>query len=190
MIRDRNINYKYKTEYWPVGTFSCFTGASGATVDAVDGNPLVGLSGVVGLRMSAPDASVRHLFPMPSHWDTGNKIHCRAIWTDSGTSANSVTFSILYKEQTFGQAPVAGSTALDTKIVADPHCETGSGINATKWGTINADSLSADFITLDVELTAESADGMEAVLFGIEWAYLPKLTDGPQVSDQADPTDA
>ena len=123
MIRDRNINYKYKNEYWPVGTFSCFTGASGATVDAVDGNPLVALS-------------------------------------------------------------------LDTPIVADPHCETGSGINATKWGTIDANSLSADFITLDVEMTAEAADGMEAILFGIEWLYLPKLTDGPQVSDQADPTDA
>ena len=190
MIKDRNISYKYKKEYWPVGTFSCFAGASGATVDAVDANPLVALSGVVGLKMPDPGDSVRHLFPMPSHWDTGNKIHCRAIWTDSGTSSNSITFSILYKEQTFGQAPLAGATDLDTKIVADPHCETGSGINATKWGTINADSLSADFITLDVEMHAEAADGMNAVLFGIERAYLPKLTDGPQVSDQADPTDA
>ena len=190
MIKDKNIKYKFKKEYWPVGTFSCFTGASGATVDAVDGNPLVALSGVVGLRMSAPDALVRHLFPMPSHWDTGNNIHCRAIWTDSGSSDNSITFRILYNEQTFGQAPGAGATDLDTKIVADPHCETGSGINATKWGTINADSLSADFITLDVEMHAEAADGMEAVLFGIEWAYMPKLTDGPQHAAADVPADA
>ena len=193
MILDRNIKYKYKTEYWPVATFSCFAGASGATVDAVDGRSLTELTndlGIVGLKQPTEGDIVRHLLPTPSHWDTGNDLFVRCIWTEEGTSSSEITYTITYNELSFGDIPVAGSTALDTVLVADRHCGNANGINATKWGKINADSISADYLVLNVEMTTESAGSMQAVLLGIEWAYLPKLTDGAQHKLTTDPTDA
>ena len=196
MIKDRNIDYKLKKEYWPVATFSCFAGAGGATVDAINGRALTEMSslGVVGLKQTTTGDTVRHLLPMPGHWDTGNDIHVRVIWAEEGSSAGEITYKIEYKGLSFGAAPTAvgdaGLQGLDKVLVADPHCGVAEGVNATKWGTVNADSLNADYLIVDVEMAAESAGGLSAVLLGIEWAYLPKLTPGAQETTQADPTDA
>lgn len=191
MILDRNIKYKYKKEYWPVATFSCFAGASGATVDAVNGRSLteVGSLGVVGLKQTTNGDVVRHLLAMPSDWDTANDIHVRALWTEEGTSSSEITYKVLYKELSFGAAPSAGATDLDTEIAADPHCGVANGLNATTWGTIDGGSLSGDYLIIDVEMDTESAD-LNAVLLGIEWAYLPKLTEGAQNKLADNPTDA
>jgi len=192
MIRDKNIEYKYKKDFWPVGTFSTFAGAAGATVDAVSGRSLTEMAslGVVGLKQTTAGDIARNFLPLPSYWDTDNDIHVRVIWAEEGTSSSEITYKILYKELSFGQAPAAGATELDKVLVADPHCGVAEGVNATKWGTINAGSLSGDYLIVDVEMDAESAGGLSANLLGVEWAYIPKFTNGPQVNNQADPTDA
>lgn len=202
MIKDRNIHYKYKKDFVPVATFTTFdgrstgTGADDTLQDAVSEASLFELPdggnglGVVGLKQGTAGNIARNFFPLPSYWDTGNDIHVRVWWTEEGTSTSEITYNILYEELSLGAAPAAGSTELDTPLVADPHCGVANGINATKWGTINADSLSADYLIVDVEMEAESAGSLNAVLLGIEWAYLPKLTDGAQNKLTDDPTDA
>lgn len=191
MIQDRNINYKYKKDWQPITSFNTFVGADGASVDALTGTALteVGSLGVVGLAQGTAGNKVRCMFPVPSYWDVENDIFVRVIWTDVGTTSNTATYIVTYNELSFGAAPAAGSTALDTVIAADAHCGVSNGINATTWGKINGNSISADYLVVDVEMDAESGT-LNAVTMGIEWAYLPKLTDGAQSAFVDAPTDA
>ena len=198
MIKDRNIHYKYKTEFMSAYTFNYYELATHIK-GTIGGNAKlaeIGALGVVGVKLDAASEFARTTFPVPSYWDTGNKIFVRCIWSDNGTAGTAgmeVTYSVLYQELEYDAAPAAavGTTVLDTVIGADAHNGVANTIHATPWGTINADSIasSTDYLTVDVELTADTND-MDPVLVGIEWAYLPKLTDFPQVNDQPDPTDA
>jgi hypothetical protein len=193
MIRDRNINYKYKTEFIAAYNFN-FYELDTTIKGTVGGTPAlaeIGTLGVVGVKLDATGEFARLAFPVPSYWDTGNKLFTRVIWSDNTANTNSVTFAVKYQELAYGAAPIAtlSGTGLDTLIVADAHSGTANTINATPWGTINADAIDSDYLVVDVSLTTDGSN-LDPVVIGIEWAYLPKLTEGPQVSDQADPTDA
>tara|TARA_R110002167_G_scaffold58769_5_gene166501 strand:+ start:3997 stop:4593 length:597 start_codon:yes stop_codon:yes gene_type:complete len=198
MIKDRNIHYKYKKDFVPVTSFNTFDGqrdgtaATSLLVDTLSQSKLteVGALGVVGLKQPAAGAVARHLFPLPNYWDVGNDIFIRVIWSEEGTSSGEITYLVTYEELSFGAAPAAGGTPLDVVIAADPHCGVANGLNATTWGKINADSLVADYLVVDVEMDVESAAGLSAVMLGIEWAYLPKMTDGPQFGAAEIPEDA
>lgn len=198
MIKDRNISYKYKTEFMSAYTFNYYElathikGTIGGTAKLAE----IGALGVVGVKLDAADEFARLTFPVPSYWDTGNKIFVRCIWSDNGTAGTEnmeAHFAVWYQEKTYGTAPTAamGTTALDTVIVADKHSGSADTIQATPWGTVDADSIASatDYLTVDVELAVDTND-LAPVLVGVEWAYLPKLTSGPQVNDNSDPTDA
>ena len=205
MIKDRNIGYKYKTEFMPAYSFNYYELSTGATppVQGTIGGASklaeIGALGVVGVKMVAAGQFARMTFPVPSYWDTENKIFVRCIWSDNGaggTAGMEVTWAVWYQKVAYSAAPVAGSgdgsaIALDSLIGADAHGGVADVIHATKWGTIDAEKItpSTDYLVVDVELDADAND-MDPVLVGIEWAYLPKLTSGTQVSDNADPTDA
>ena len=195
MIRDKNINYKYKTEFIAAYNFN-FYELDTTIKGTVGGTPALaetGALGVVGVKLDATGKFARLTFPVPSHWDTANKMFARVIWSDNTANTSSVTFAVKYQELAYGAAPIAtlSGSALDTLIVADAHSNVANAINATPWGTINADAIASatDYLAVDVSLTTDGSN-IDPIVVGIEWAYLPKLTDGPQVSDQADPTDA
>ena len=191
MIRDKNIEYKYLHEFLPITAFNTFEGASGASTDATSGTELAEWSslGVVGLEQQSVGNQARCMLPVPSYWDTANDIFVRVIWTDPSTETNKATYIVTYNELSFGAAPSLSNTALDTPIEADAHSGVANTLNATKWGKINADSINADYLIVDVEMDAQGG-GLNPLTMGIEWAYLPKFTNGPQVNNQADPTDA
>lgn len=201
MIKDRNIGYKYKTEFMSAYTFNYYElathikGTIGGTAKLTE----IGALGVVGVKLDAAEEFARLTFPVPSYWDTENKIFVRCIWSDNGTAGTenmTVTWAVWYQKKVYGSAPVAGSgsgnaAALDSLIPADKHTGTANTIQATPWGAINAGQIASttDYLTVDVELGVDAND-MDPVLVGIEWAYVPKLTSGSQVSDLADPTNA
>jgi hypothetical protein len=201
MIKDRNIGYKYKTEFMSAYTFNYYELATHikGTIGGASKLAEIGALGVVGVKPVNADEFARLTFPVPSYWDTENKIFVRCLWSDNGTALTAgmeVTWAVWYQEKAFSTAPVAGSgagnaTALDDPIAADAHTGVADVIHATQWGMINAGqiALATDYLTVDVELAVDAND-MDPVLVGIEWAYLPKLTSGTQASDQADPTDA
>jgi len=198
MIKDRNIGYKYKTEFMSAYTFNFYELATHikGTIGGAAKLTEIGALGVVGPKLDAVGEWARTTFPVPSYWDTENKIFVRCIWSDNGTAGTedmTAHFAVWYQEKAYGAAPTAviGTTALDSVIVADKHSGSADTIQATPWGAINADSIASatDYLTVDVELAADAND-LAPVLIGIEWAYVPKLTSGSQVSDLADPTDA
>jgi len=198
MIKDRNIGYKYKTEFMSAYTFNYYELATHikGTIGGASKLSEIGALGVVGVKPTGADDFARLTFPVPSYWDTENKIFVRCIWSDNGaggTAGMEVTWAVWYQEKAYSTAPTAamGTTALDSVIAADAHTGVADVIHATKWGAIDAGQIASttDYLTVDVELAADGND-MDPVLVGIEWAYVPKLTSGTQVSDLADPTDA
>ena len=205
MIKDRNIGYKYKTEFMSAYTFNYYELSTGTTppVQGTIGGAAklaeIGDLGVVGVKTLNAGEFARLTFPVPSYWDTANKIFVRCIWSDNGTAGTEnmeAHWAVWYQEKTYGTAPLAASgagnaTALDSLIPADKHSGSADTIQATPWGTVNAGSIASttDYLTVDVELDVDTND-LDPVLVGIEWAYLPKLTAGPQVNDNVDPTNA
>jgi len=198
MIKDRNMSWKYKTEFMAAYNFNFYELAT-TIKGTIGGTPAlsqIGALGVVGVKLDHPAEFARLTFPVPSYWDTANELDVRCIWSDNGaggTDGMEVTFTVLYQEKTYGTAPTAAvsTTVLDSTIGADAHNGVADVIHATPWGTINADSIASttDYLTVDVELTADTND-MDPILVGIEWAYLPKMTDGAQNQLTAKPTDA
>ena len=190
MIRDKNIEYKYKTEFFPVTSFNSFIGT--AASQSMAGNLLEagGDNGYSALEMNNNDDIARLVMPIPSHWDTANDMFFRVLYVhELGPSA--VNYAVLFKQSAFGAA-ISGAESggtLDTVIPSDT--STGSdALDATAWGTMNGGTLLStnDVVCFDIN----SANGTAVVtqLVGFEVAYLPKLTVGPQVNNQADPTDA
>ena len=194
MIKDKNISYKHLKEFLPITAFNTFEGASGASTDATSGTELGEWSdfGIVGLEQQSVGNRARCMFPVPSYWDTENAIHVRVFWTDAGEATATASYIVTYQGLTLGAAPGSLATlseSLDTAIAADAHCGIAHGPNATKWGTINANKISGDMLIVDVEMDAQGG-GLNPLTLGIEWAYMPKFTDGPQHATADAPTDA
>lgn len=204
MIKDRNIGYKYKRDWFPATGFNTYehhavdendarTAFHRPTVGGSEGLVEIGSLGVVGASMDTEDDFLRMMLPLPSHWDVDNDIHFRVLWSDGADDdAHSITWKLLWNSFQFQQAPAAGvddATALT--FTADANSTVSNSIDATTWATLNGGTWSEDlgFLVFDVECHVDFSD-LEPILVGLEVAYLPKLTSGTQVSDQADPTDA
>ena len=195
MIRDKNIEYKYQSLYFPAAAFDWKPG-SADNQDAGDGNDdlvEVGTTGFVGWKFDGGDDQVFISMPTPTNVDWDNDVFYRVIWAAAVSSDLSLTesFAISAAEVAFGAAPATSApTAFAT--VSD----TPSAINvplATPWAkadssTTNGIAGTSDILRIFVDCTTDTAN--DPRLVGLEIKYLPKLTNGPQVNNQADPTDA
>ena len=191
MIKDKNIKYKFKTEFFPVTSFNSFIGTAasqsmaGNLVEAGTDN------GYSALEMNNNDDIARLVMPIPSHWDTANNILFRVLYVQETGSFNPVTYAVKFKQSAFGAA-ISGADdggELDTPIPND--ISTGSdALDATAWGTMNGGTLlgANDVVCFDIK----SVNGTDVVtqLVGFEVAYMPKFTDGPQHAAATVPTDA
>lgn len=207
MIKDRNIGYKYKKDWFPATSFNCYSlvdeddGAATTTATLTSntsGAPVqtkVAALGIAGTILEDVNDFIRLTMPMPSHWDYDNDIFFRVLWIDGGIDdSESVTFTIKWKTYQFQQALVAGvggGGSDSITIAADANSTVSDSLDATAWGKLNAGTWGDDvsFVALDVELTTDGSD-LDPVVVGLEVAYIPKLTSGTQVSDQSAPTDA
>ena len=195
MIRDKNIEYKYQSLYFPAAAFDWKPG-SADNQDAGDGNDdlvEVGTTGFVGWKFDGGDDQVFISMPTPTNVDWDNDVFYRVIWAAAVSSDLSLTesFAISAAEVAFGAAPATSApTAFAT--VSD----TPSAINvplATPWAKANSSTTdgiagTSDILRIFVDCTTDTAN--DPRLVGLEIKYLPKLTNGPQVNNQADPTDA
>ena len=204
MIKDRNIGYKYKKDWFPATSFNCYSlvdgGADGpeTLTSNTNGAPVqtkVGSIGIAGTILEDVGDFIRLTMPMPSHWDYDNDIFFRVLWIDGAIDAGqSVTFTIKWKTYQFQQvlvAGVGGGGSDSITIAADANSTVSDSLDATTWGKLNAGTWGDDvsFVALDVELTTDGSN-LDPVVAGLEVAYIPKLTSGSQVSDQDAPTDA
>jgi hypothetical protein len=205
MIKDRNIGYKHKREWFPATGFNTFLPGEGAPntmaslvhgETGIGGAPpwkAIGASGglgVVGVFMDTAGDFLRMMLPLPSHWDVDNDIHFRVLWSDNAVNAaQSITWKLLWKSFQFQQAPAAADELIT--LTADANSTVAHSIDATQWGTLNGGTWSEDlgFLVLDVECDVD-ASNLDPIFIGLEVAYIPKLTSGVQVSDQQRPSDA
>lgn len=190
MIKDRNINYKYKTEFFPTSSFNSFVAAdsisSGHAAALVEAG---GDNGYSSMLMDNDLDLARLVAPIPSHWDTANDMFFRVLYVVTGGSS-TVNYVFTFKQSAFGAA-IAGAAsvpALDTPIASDT--STGSdALDATAWGKMNGGTLLSTSDVVCIDLTANST-ASNTQLVGLEVAYLPKLTDGAQNRQTNDPTNA
>jgi hypothetical protein len=195
MIRDKNINYKYQSLYFPASTFDWKPG-SADNQDAGDGNDdlvEVGTTGLVGWKFDGGDDQVFISMPTPTGVDWDNDVFYRVIWAAavSGDLGLTESFAISADEVAFGAAP---ATSAPTAFVTVS--DTPGAINvplATPWAKANSSTTNgiagtSDVLRIFVDCTTDTAN--DPRLVGLELKYLPKLTPGPQTNDQADPADA
>ena len=212
MIRDKNINYKYKIDTVEAQNFSSMfnlttttaTDGSGhktesSTLNLANDNDIlfeqIDTTGLTGLKMTTSTAQLaRTLLYSPTHIDWANNVFFRVMWScDSTDAADTITWQVKLLKIDEGSPPAAATQALNTVIVADTN--QGSGrVHYTAWGKLNGETIAPDgndFVVVDVELTAFAAGLSEdKFCLGYQIAYLPKFTDSPQVNDQIAPTDA
>ena len=146
----------------------------------------VGTTGVGGWTFPLSGDTVRYMMTRPSHWDIDNDIFVRVIYaTGSTTSADTITWKVLHSRNAFGAAPAAPTTELDTLIAQDTltGAAAASEVRASPAGKIDASTIvdTSDFLVFDVELDAFAAGLTESKqMLGLEFAYVPKLTEFPQ----------
>jgi hypothetical protein len=206
MIKDRNIGYRYKKDWFPVTGFNTHKVSASDADDATTTFQVptiggatklqgLGVLGIVGAVMEDPADFVRMTMPMPTHWDFGNDIFFRVLWADSGTAGSkSCTWAVKWKTYDFGAVLVAGvgGGGSDTiSIDADVSTIVSNGLDATRWGRLDAGNWDDNmgFVALDVVLTVDGTP-LDPFFLGLEAAYLPKLTDGAQSRLTDTPSDA
>ena len=195
MIKDRNIEYKYQSLYFPAAAFDWKPG-SADNQDAGDGNDdlvEVGTTGFVGWKFDGGDDQGFISMPTPTNVDWDNDVFYRVIWAAAVSSDLSLTesFAVSAAEVAFGAAPATSApTAFAT--VSD----TPSAINvplATPWAKANSSTTdgiagTSDILRIFVDCTTDTAN--DPRLIGLELKYLPKLTGGAQNKMADNPTDA
>lgn len=199
-IRNNNIELEYQSWFIPATSFSgvglvdATPGSEAITSAGANNPPLaeVGTKGVVGL-LCENEAAVRHLMAFPHFIDTDSDVYVRCHWTsESVTDTDEVTTTVTYRQTVDGDVVGAGAaSALNTVIPADTVNGTAFAYQATKAGTISAESLSPDaHDALELIVVVEYDGGAltENVYFlGLELFYLPKLTPGAQKAKVALP---
>jgi len=203
MIMDRNFAYKYRIETIHASAMTSmgnlvgtedgdadFIHPAGSNADAL--LTTFGSAGLVGWKMTIASRLVRHLLYSPTYMDWANDIFFRVIWASgSTTTADTIDWKILLARVGSDTAPTTAAVPLATPIAQDTVHGTANVVQYTRWGVLNGDTLAPDdtnFITVDVELEAFAAGLSEDKgVLGVQIAYLPKLTDGPQVNDNASP---
>jgi len=195
MIKDRNIGYTYKREWFPVNTWNCWHTVGGVLTMSTTGSAELqqAAEGMIGAKFDTNNLGSL-IMPKPSEWDFENDVFVRVIWSDQGGSDSAVTWTFNWRNFSFGAANATPTGVLDTVLESDAHGKTNDGVNATKWGKLSGGSITPvsegeSFVRFDVKLTVDSGN-IDPVLHGVEVAYLPKLTDGAQNKLTDDPTDA
>jgi len=202
MIKDRNIDYKYRIETIHASAMTSmgnlvgtedgdadFIHPAGSNADAL--LTTFGSAGLVGWKMTTAGRLVRHLLYSPTYMDWENDIFFRVIWTSgSSTTADTIDWKVLLGRTGSDTAPTGAAVPLGPPIARDT-VAAANVVQYTRWGTLIASTLVPDdtnFITVDVEMDAFAAGLSEDKgLLGVQIAYIPKLTDGPQVNDNASP---
>lgn len=207
MIKDRNIGYKYKKDWFPATGFNSLevvvddesggaaTEEATATLNGAVGGapPLVeiGALGVTGAIMDTAGDFLRMTLPMPGHWDLDNDIHFRVLWSDGATNdAHTITWKVMWRTFEFQSAPSAGDVAIE--IDADANSTVANSLDASPWGKLSGGTWAGpgeDFLVLDVECDVDG-NNLDPIFVGLEVAYLPKLTSGAQNKLTPDPEDA
>jgi len=198
MIRDKNINYKYKVDTIEVASFSSMHETDGSgnitpihtdTIEFTEINAV----GQVGLKMVAGEIGRTAMYS-PTHIDWANDVFFRTVHANASTNtAHTTTWIVTVDKLDVGSAfsnPATG--ALSTAIPVDANHGSANRIQFTEWGKLDGDTIAPDMndlLSVDVELDALDGSA-DTFLMALQIAYLPKFTDGPQVNDQPAPTDA
>lgn len=186
MIRDRNIGYKYMTEFTAAENFNSFAG----TVNSLSSTAALvhagGDRGYSALEMNHADDEARIVRPVPSHWDVNNDIFFRVIYLHEAGATPAIAYIVTWKTNAFGS--VITATVADQTLANPIASDTATGsdaVDATPWGKLNGGTMdrSAGMLTIDVK------GGATSDMIGLEIAFIPKFTSQPQNNDQADPTD-
>jgi len=192
MIRDRNINYKYQSLYLPAQSFDKLTNFTDAG-DAADDLIEVGTTGLLGWKFDGGDDQIYITMTTPNQIDWDNSVFYRVIWAIATASDLTLTdtFALSASETAFGALPAVSAPTAFTSVTDTPSAI--SVVLATPWAKTDSTTTdgvagTSDMLRLYVDCTSDSAN--DPRLLGLEIKYLPKLTDGPQTNDQADPTDA
>ncbi len=192
MIRDKNIEYKYMNlwlgaQVWDKNLLFTDAGDAGELLTEVNS------VGMMGWQFDGGDDEVYYTLPTPTYIDWDNDVYYRVIYAvDSEASGQVETFTLSASETAFGVLPSASApTAFLT--LSDTAAATGVAL-ATPWQSANSETEegiagTSDLLRLYVKNTTED-DTQQAYMLGLEIRYLPKLTSGPQVSNQPAPTDA
>tara|TARA_Y100001970_G_C13798222_1_gene633677 strand:- start:35 stop:619 length:585 start_codon:yes stop_codon:yes gene_type:complete len=194
MIRDKNIEYKYQSLYLPALAFD--VKISGTPVDAgnaADTYVENASTGLLGYLMDADEGGVAVMMPTPTHIDWDNSVQYRVLYSTIAGQTGAITWELHAKESNFGALPAVEHTDDAEFVSLADTASTAAVLLATPWGKADSSSTNAitgtkDIIKIYVEI--ESGHDKSPHFHGLEIRYLPKLTDGPQVNNQADPTDA
>tara|TARA_B100000700_G_scaffold266832_1_gene306232 strand:- start:6723 stop:7319 length:597 start_codon:yes stop_codon:yes gene_type:complete len=198
MIRDKNIEYKYKVDTIEVASFSSMHETdSGGNITPIHTDDIefeqINSVGQVGLKMEAGELGRTALYS-PTYIDWENDVFFRAVHANASTNtAHTTTWVVNVDKVDAGGAfshPATGT--LDTVIPADANHGSANRIQFTEWGKLDGGALAPDindFLSIDVKLGALDGSA-DTFLMALQIAYLPKFTSGPQVSNQPAPTDA
>ena len=144
--------------------------------------------GIVGLLMDTAGDDVRHFMEIPQDWDRQQKIRVRVIYlTESGTSADDITWKFMYNAVTPGtDAMATPATVLDTVIAKHSVKGTTRTVERTLAGVIDANKLAAAdlYWTFLVEMDAFAGGLSEKkILLGVEFEYTLRAGIGHAVGE-------
>ena len=200
MIRDKNINYKYQSLYFPAAAFDrLVAGADGADAgDDAENLEEVATTGFIAWQFAGGDDQIHVSMPTPTNIDWDNSVFYRVIWAAANAAdlTQTETFVLKADEVAFGTAPKVAFGDVDGLTAFATLSDTPSAINvplATPWGKADSSTSggiagTSDVLRIFVDCTTDTTS--DPRLIGLELKYLPKLTPDTQVNDQADPTDA
>ena len=183
MIKNRNIGWKWKTEFIPVKQFTgmCLING-GALTNSSSTFTLKGFDGsghAAAEVVAAADTAV-HLWTLPSNVDTSHDIYIRLLFSTDSADADVATWSVVYEKVTFPQVLTAEADvndALDTAIAAQTCTATADIVEWTPAGKISGGTIGSavDALQLKVSFTY-AGDGNEVWFHGMQVAYVPDLT--------------
>ena len=194
MIKDKNIGYKFKfhtIDAMEFG-FDALSGEGLATAGCTYEE--IGTTGVGGITYALSGQVCRYVMVKPSDWDFDNDIFVRVVFaTLSTTTAHTIDWTVTVGGRTFGEAILSAGNALSTPITQSTNEAVAAAPQASAAGIIDGGLVGGstdDFLVFDVEMDAFAA-GLTAQksLMALQFAYTPKLTDGPQQAPNLGDTD-
>ena len=141
--------------------------------------------GLGALQFTAVGALVRHLMPVPTHWDLqkpiGVSLH---VVTNSVTENDGIEFTVKYDAVDIGDVLTAanqGTTALDPvidEIVIGADAVALTVIESSRGVIPGGQLIKGGLLALEIEL--ESTDASENIyLLDVAFDFMPRTTFGP-----------
>jgi len=184
MIRDRNVEWRSKRLFLPVGGDLGYT-ATGL-VGWHTGAPVFAELSTLGygaVKFELASDEYVQVLPLPRDVDVDHPVYFRVYWSTESTEAtDTAEFILTYADIAAGEEMTAADTALNTVIATDTWgTATAFTLAITEWGKINASTLSnGDLMVLETEINATDATiASEFIYFlGLEMEYTPRVTVG------------